>query len=60
MGTIFEELTDHNILIVLSLVAIAVLVILYKADLAKDVINSVVSGLLGMAYGSSKLAGTKS
>lgn len=59
MGSMFEEVTDHNLVIVLSLVAIAVMVILYLPDMAKDVINSVVSGLLGMAYGSSKLAQAK-
>lgn len=59
MGTIIEEVTDHNLIIVLSLVAIAIFSIIYKPDMAKDVITSVVSGLLGMAYGSSKLAGIK-
>lgn len=54
MGNFLEEVTDHNLVIVLALCAIAALTILYLPSLAKDVLNSVISGMLGMALGGSR------
>lgn len=54
MGTFIEEVTDHNLIIVLALCGIAVLTIVYVPSLAKDVLNSVISGMLGMALGGSR------